>query len=178
MFFASRICFKHFSRLQKKQCSLKSRKCLKQLRETKWHETIVEGQRLRKADIMEKTSFFHDKMSKKEWRRHVHVHLFVHVDVRHERETKRVRRELGHNTPHTRGSWLLLPFTRTCFEPLWHSEQTWLLLPCIRVCWKNFTTLTFGAQRRSRLVSTQFDTIAKRKRDKEARRPRVNSSLQ
>ena len=33
--------------------SLKSRKCLKQLREEKKHETIVECSRLRKADIME-----------------------------------------------------------------------------------------------------------------------------
>ena len=33
--FSSRCCFQHFSRLQKKKWSLKSRKCLKQLREAK-----------------------------------------------------------------------------------------------------------------------------------------------
>ena len=42
-------------------------KCLKQLREAKIHEIIVEGQRLRKADIMEGNSFFREKMSKKVW---------------------------------------------------------------------------------------------------------------
>ena len=39
-----------------------SQKCLKQRREAKNHETIVEGQKLRKADVMEskcyKLSFF------------------------------------------------------------------------------------------------------------------------
>ena len=36
-------------------------KCLKQLREAKKHEIIVEGQRLRKANIMEGNAFFSGK---------------------------------------------------------------------------------------------------------------------
>ena len=40
------------------------------------------------------------------------------------------------------------------------------------------TRLTFGAQRSKHVVSTPFETIAKKHRDKEARRPRANSSLQ
>ena len=56
MFLASRSCFKHFSRLQVpldmwNWCSLKSRKVLETATRSKKHETIVEGQRLRKADI-------------------------------------------------------------------------------------------------------------------------------
>ena len=42
-------------------------KCLKQPREAKKHEIIVEGQRLRKANIMEGNAFFLEKMSKKVW---------------------------------------------------------------------------------------------------------------
>ena len=40
-------------------------KCLKQLREAKKHETIVEGQRLRKTNIMEGNAFFSRKCAKK-----------------------------------------------------------------------------------------------------------------
>ena len=82
MFFASRSCFKHFSLLQKKKCSLKSRKCLKQLREAKKHETIVEGQRLRNADIMEskcsRLRFFHVKTSKKS-DADLYMHIYMYM---------------------------------------------------------------------------------------------------
>ena len=49
-------------------------------------------------------------MSKKGWRRHVHVHPYVHVDVRHER-AKRVRRELTqqHHIQEGHGYSCLLP---------------------------------------------------------------------
>ena len=50
-FFASRSCFKHFSRTSSHE-------------KQKKHEVIVEGQRLRKANIMEGNAFFLEKMSK------------------------------------------------------------------------------------------------------------------
>ena len=73
--FASRSCFKHFSRLQGlldlyKRCSLKSQKVLETATRSTKHETIEEGQRLRKADIMDSKCsglrfFFSDKCAKR-----------------------------------------------------------------------------------------------------------------
>ena len=63
MFFASRSCFKHFSRQQALPIShlkqgLLSRKVLETAARSKKHEIIVEGQRLRKANILEGNAFF------------------------------------------------------------------------------------------------------------------------
>ena len=60
MFFASRWCFNHFFRFQaqldfSKRCSMKSEKVLETAARSKKHETVVEGQRLRTTDIMERT---------------------------------------------------------------------------------------------------------------------------
>ena len=48
---------------------------------SKKHEVIVEGQRLRKANIMEGNAFFREKMSKKnvESRGDIDVHIVLYI---------------------------------------------------------------------------------------------------
>ena len=107
MFFLLVAVSSTFLHFRKKKWSLKSRKCLKQLREgKKKHKTIVakvqgfEKQTSWKVSVLD--FVIHDKMSKKSDADIVHVHLNENVDVRHER-VKRVRREITQHTTYKRG---------------------------------------------------------------------------
>ena len=176
MFFPLVAVSSTFLYFRKKKWSLKSRRCLQQLREEKnmkplWKVQGFEKQTSWKVSVLD--FVIHDKNEQQEWRRHVHVHLNENVDcTTWESQESKTRDNTTHHIQEGHGYSCRLPALVLNHFDI--QSRTWLLLPRVSVSLKILTDIDI---RSLALKSSRVNTIWDHRKQQKKRQRGVSSHV-